>query len=178
MIVHDALNRVIEILPHEQGDGMYSQVLVPLDGSEVSERALPHAQSLANAFGAKVHLLQVISLSHEYEAYLGGGEESPMVSEYSLDMAEQITATAQTRAEEYLKATAARLKENGIHVQTSVRQGSTLDNIANFVEENGIDLIVMSTHGRSGLQRFFIGSVTDRVIRFSHVPVLAIPPEE
>ncbi len=178
MIVHDALNRVIEILPHEQGDGMYSQVLVPLDGSEVSERALPHAQSLANAFGAKVHLLQVISLSHEYEAYLGGGEESPTVSEYSLYMADQITATAQTRAEEYLKATAARLKENGIHVQTSVRQGSTLDNIANFVEENGIDLIVMSTHGRSGLQRFFIGSVTDRVIRFSHVPVLAIPPEE
>ncbi|HET9942763.1 MAG TPA: universal stress protein [Terriglobia bacterium] len=50
--------------------------------------------------------------------------------------------------------------------------------MANFVEENGIDLIVMSTHGRSGLPRFFIGSVTDRVIRFSHVPVLAIPPEE
>jgi nucleotide-binding universal stress UspA family protein len=157
---------------------MYSQVLVPLDGSKASERALPHAQSLANAFGARVHLLQVISLSPEYEAYLGGGEESPTVSEYSLDMAEQITATAQTRAEEYLKATAARLKENGIHVQTSVRQGFTLDNITNFVAGNGIDLIVMSTHGRSGLQRFLIGSVTDRVIRFSHVPVLAIPPED
>jgi nucleotide-binding universal stress UspA family protein len=53
-----------------------------------------------------------------------------------------------------------------------------LENITNFVAENGIDLIVMSTHGRSGLQRFLIGSVTDRVIRFSHVPVLAIPPEE
>ena len=178
MIVHDALNTVIEILPHEQGSGMYSQVLVPLDGSEASERALPHAQSLANAFGARVHLLQVISLSHESEAYLAGGEESPTVSEYSLDMAEQITATAQTRAEEYLKTTAARLKENGIHVQTSVRQGFTLDNITNFAVENGIDLIVMSTHGRSGLQRFLIGSVTDRVIRFSHVPVLAIPPED
>ena len=108
---------------------MYSKVLVPLDGSEVSERALAHAQSLGDAFGAKVHLLQVISLSHEYEAYLGRGEE---ISEYSLDMAEQITANAQTSAEEYLKATAARLKENGIHVQTSVRQGLILENIRDY----------------------------------------------
>ena len=157
---------------------MYSQVLVPLDGSEVSERALPHAQNLAAAFGARVHLLQVISLSHEYEVYHGAGEGGLTATGYSIEMAEQITAARQTRAEEYLKATAARLEANGIHVQTSVRQGSTLDHITNFVAENGIDLIVMSTHGRSGLQRFFIGSVTDRVIRFSHVPVLAIPPEE
>jgi nucleotide-binding universal stress UspA family protein len=66
----------------------------------------------------------------------------------------------------------------GIQVETSVRQGGTLDNITDFVEAAGIDLIVMSTHGRSGLQRFLVGSVTDRVIRSSHVPVLAIPPEE
>ena len=157
---------------------MYSQVLVPLDGSEVSERALPHAQNLAAAFGARVHLLQVISLSHEYEVYHGAGEGGLTAMEYSIEMAEQVTAARQTRAEEYLKATAARLEANGTQVETSVRQGSTLENITQFVSENGIDLIVMSTHGRSGLQRFFIGSVTDRVIRFSHVPVLAIPPEE
>ena len=54
---------------------MYSQVLVPLDGSEASERALTHAQRLADVFGGRVHLLHVISLSHEYEAYRGGGEE-------------------------------------------------------------------------------------------------------
>jgi nucleotide-binding universal stress UspA family protein len=157
---------------------MYSKVLVPLDGSEVSERALPHAQSLADAFGARVHLLQVISLSHEYEASRSGGGENPSVAEYSLDLARQITMGRQTRAEEYLKATAARLEENGTQVETSVRQGSTLENITHFVAENGIDLIVMSTHGRGELQRFLVGSVTDRVIRSSHVPVLAIPPED
>jgi nucleotide-binding universal stress UspA family protein len=157
---------------------MYSKVLVPLDGSEVSERALPHAQSLADAFGARVYLLQVISLSHEYEAFRSVGEENPTAVEYSLDLTRQITASRQTRAEEYLKATAARLEENGTQVETSVRQGSTLENITHFVEENGIDLIVMSTHGRGGLQRFLVGSVTDRVIRSSHVPVLAIPPED
>jgi nucleotide-binding universal stress UspA family protein len=177
MIVHDALNPDIEILPHEQGGGMYSQVLVPLDGSEASERALPHAQSLADAFGARVHLLQVISLSHEYEAFHAGGD-NPTVMEYSLDTAREVTAARQTRAEAYLKATAARLGENGLQVETSVRQGSILDNITNFVAENGIDVIVMSTHGHGGLQRFLVGSVTDRVIRSSHVPVLAIPPED
>lgn len=157
---------------------MYSKVLVPLDGSEVSERALPHAQSLADAFGARVYLLQVISLSHEYEAFRSVGEENPTAVEYSQDLTRQITASRQTRAEEYLKATAARLEENGTQVDTSVRQGSTLENITHFVEANGIDLIVMSTHGRGGLQRFLVGSVTDRVIRSSHVPVLAIPPED
>ena len=157
---------------------MYSQVMVPLDGSEASERALPHAQSLAAAFGARVHLLQVISLFHEYEAARSVGGDSPSVAEYSMDMARQITATRHTRAETYLQTMAARLEENGIHVATSVRQGSTLEHIAHVVAENGIDLIVMSTHGRGGLQRFLVGSVTDRVIRSSHVPVLAIPPED
>jgi nucleotide-binding universal stress UspA family protein len=70
------------------------------------------------------------------------------------------------------------LKQNGLQVETSVRQGSALENITHFVAENGIDLIVMSTHGRGELQRFLVGSVTDRVIRSSHVPVLAIPPED
>ena len=157
---------------------MYSKVLVPLDGSEVSERALAHAQSLAGAFGARVYLLQVISLSHEYEAVRGGGGDSPTAVEYSLDLARQITASRQTRAETYLEATAAQLKQNGLQVETSVRQGSVLENITDFVAEHGIDLIVMSTHGRGELQRFLVGSVTDRVIRSSHVPVLAIPPED
>lgn len=157
---------------------MYSKVLVPLDGSEVSERALAHAQSIAKAFGARVYLLQVISLTHEYEAVRDGGGESPSVVEYSLDIAREITAGRQTRAETYLEAAAARLESAGIRVETSVRQGLTLENITNLVEENGIDLIVMSTHGRGYFQRFLVGSVTDRVIRSSQVPVLAVPPEE
>jgi nucleotide-binding universal stress UspA family protein len=125
-----------------------------------------------------VYLLQVISLTHEYEALRYGGGESPSVAEYSLDLARELTAGRQSRAEQYLEAAAARLENNGIHVETSVRQGLTLENITNFVTENGIDLIVMSTYGHGQLQRFMVGSVTDRVIRSSHVPVLAIPPED
>jgi nucleotide-binding universal stress UspA family protein len=70
------------------------------------------------------------------------------------------------------------LESQGIQVDTAVRQGLTLETITTFVEENGIDLIVMSTHGRGYFQRFLVGSVTDRVIRSSHVPVVAIPPED
>ncbi len=157
---------------------MYSKVLVPLDGSAVSERALAHAQNMANAFGARVYLLQVISLTHEYEASRDGGGEGPSVVEYSLELAQEITAGRQSRAEKYLEAVAAQLKSQGIQVDTAVRQGLTLENITTFVEEHGIDLIVMSTHGRGYFQRFMVGSVTDRVIRSSHVPVVAIPPED
>jgi nucleotide-binding universal stress UspA family protein len=156
---------------------MYSKMLVPLDGSEASERAVAHAQSVAKALGARVYLLQIISLTHEYEAF-HGGDESLTTIEYSRDTARQITAARQTRAEEYLAAIAARLEGEGIQVEASVRQGPTLDNIMNFIEETGIDLVVMSTHGRGGLQRFLVGSVTDRVIRSSRVPVLAIPLED
>ena len=157
---------------------MYSKVLVPLDGSDVSERALAHAQSVAEALGARVYLLQVISLSHEYEASRDAGGESPSAVEYSLDLAREITAGRQARAQTYLEEVASRLESQGIRVETAVRQGLTLENITQFVEENGIDLIVMSTHGRGYFQRFMVGSVTDRVIRSSHVPVVAIPPED
>ena len=157
---------------------MYTQVLVPLDGSEASERAIPHAQSVALAFGAKVHLLQVISLSHEYEAARGGGDAHPTVIAYSLGTAREITAAQQSRAERYLQDMATRFAEHGLQVTTSVRQGSIWESITDFVAENGVDLVVMSTHGRGALQRLFVGSVTDRVIRSSNVPILAIPPED
>ncbi|WP_089717097.1 universal stress protein [Candidatus Entotheonella palauensis] len=171
---------LILMVNHHSGQGglMYSKVLVPLDGSEVSERALAHAQRVAEAFGARVYLLQIISLTHEYEAVRGGGDESLITIEYSQETARQITASRQTRAEAYLAALAAQLEETGIQVEASVRQGPTSDHIMNFIEETGIDPVVMSTHGRSGLQRFFLGSVTDRVIRSSRVPVLAVPLED
>ena len=155
---------------------MYSNVLVPLDGSEVSERALAHAQNMAKAFGARVYLLQVISVTHEYEAARDAGGESPSVAEYSLEIAREITTGRQTRAEQYLEEAAARLASQAIQVDTAVRQGLTLETITTFVEEHEIDLIVMSTHGRGYFQRFLVGSVTDRVIRSSPVPVVAIPP--
>jgi nucleotide-binding universal stress UspA family protein len=156
---------------------MYSQIVVPLDGSADSERALPHAQGLARAFGATLHLIQVVSRSEEFDIVRGAGD-SVGAAEYSLDVAEQLINSRIARAERYLKEITSRLTAEGITVKAEVRQGAASENIAQYAEDSGGDLIVMSTRGRGGIQRLLLGSTTDRVLRAGHWPVLAIPPED
>jgi nucleotide-binding universal stress UspA family protein len=91
---------------------VYSQILVPLDGSENSERALPHAQELAQASGATLHLIQVVSRSEELNMARGGGYDF-LVAEYSQDLAREFIAARINRAGEYLKEAAMRLENGG-----------------------------------------------------------------
>jgi nucleotide-binding universal stress UspA family protein len=155
---------------------MYSRVLVPLDGSELAQRAVPHAQALARAFGATVHLLQVVSRYVELETLRGAGE-AIQAAEMSRDLGQRIVTNRIDSAGQYLKQLAGRLEADGIRSETAVREGAAPEQIPEYAEEQNIDLIVMSTHGYGGIRRFLIGSVTDRVIRSSNVPVLVIPPE-
>ena len=154
---------------------MYAHIVVPLDGSDASERALPHAQDLAKACGATLHLVQVVSRSDELEMICSGGD-SFTAAEYSRDLAENLTNARISRAGDCLKEVEARLKAQGVKVEAAVREGSASENIAQYAEESNGDLIVMSTRGQGGIQRFLLGSVTDRVIRAGHLPVLAVPP--
>ncbi|MFQ6030868.1 MAG: universal stress protein [Dehalococcoidia bacterium] len=154
---------------------MYTQILVPLDGSETSERALPHAQDLAQAFGATLHLLQAISRAEELDI-IRSGDASALEQEYSRDSAQRLIEARKGRAEQYLSQTAARLGTDGLQVKTSLLEGEASEKIDEYVTAQNIDLIVMSTHGHGGLRRFLTGSVTDRVIRSVAVPVLAVPP--
>ena len=154
---------------------MYAQILVPLDGSDASERALSHAQSLANAFGANLHLLQAVSHAEELDMMRGGGD-SPLSMEYASDLARQIITARLTQAEQYLNQVASRLQADGLNVETSVEEGAASEKILEYIEKQSVDLVVMSTHGHGGIRRFFTGSVTDRVIRSANVPVLAVPP--
>jgi nucleotide-binding universal stress UspA family protein len=156
---------------------MYSQIEVPLDGSENSERALPHAQNVAKAFTATLHLVQVVSRSEELDL-MRDGVGSFAVAEYSRDLAQELINARLSRAENYLKGVASRLETQGISVKTAVLEGSAAENIIDYSQENNADLIVMSTRGQGGIQRLLVGSTTDRVIRSGHVPVLAIPPED
>jgi nucleotide-binding universal stress UspA family protein len=156
---------------------MYSQILVPLDGSENSERALPHAQELAQASGATLHLIQVVSRSEELNMARGGGYGF-LAAEYSQDLAREFIAARINRAGEYLKEAAMRLETGGIQAETVVREGATAENIVQYAQEKGIDLIIMGTRGQGGIQRFLLGSTTDRVLRTGHLPVLVVPPEE
>jgi nucleotide-binding universal stress UspA family protein len=106
------------------------------------------------------------------------GVGSFAAAEYSRDLAEELINTRIAKVDNYLKETASQLTSQGITVELAVREGAASENIAQYAEENGIDLIVMSTRGKGGIQRFLVGSVTDRVIRSGHLPVLAIPPKE
>ncbi len=139
---------------------MYKRILVTLDRSQLAEQALPHALAIAQACEASVELLSIVKL-------LADSNLDPKALE------------AETReSEDYLRGIAARLSEAGLECSINVRQGDVADEILRFCEEAECDLIVMSTHGRSGLGRWVYGSIADRVLRYAEVPVLLVRATE
>jgi nucleotide-binding universal stress UspA family protein len=140
---------------------MYKRILVPLDGSKLAEQALPHAAIQAGQFGAEIILLMV----------LGPLSETSMAGRRAVRHAEEASARL---AQDYLEGAAAGLREQGLPVQTETVEGKPYLEIIRFAEEKGIDLIVMSTRGHSGLSRWLLGSVTDRVVRGATVPLLLV----
>ncbi len=153
---------------------MYSRILVPVDGSELAERALPHAEGLAKSVGATVYLLRVFT--HNRESNLGGGGlESAQSIKVTVELVRQLEEAQIQEAQEYLSRVAARLTSDGINVESDLSQGAPDEAIVDYVKQHGIDIITMSSHGRGGIRRFLLGSVTDRVIRSGTVPVLVVP---
>jgi nucleotide-binding universal stress UspA family protein len=141
---------------------MYKRILVPLDGSQLAEQVLPHAAIHARQFGAEIVLLKV----------LGPLPEPAMSSPQVLRGA--AAASAQL-ALEYLQGVASGLEEEGPPVQVATVEGKPYVEIVRFAEENDIDLIAMSTRGHSGLSRWLLGSVADRVARGTTIPLLLVP---
>lgn len=138
-------------------------VLLPLDGSALSEAALPYALKVANAFGAKVTLIQVAPFS---------AEAFPMTvpPTYWPTLDDDLIASATT----YLEKMRSSIDE---HVEIKVLQGARADVLLSFVEANAVDLVVMATHGRAGVQRALLGSTADRMLG-GRAPVLLIRPED
>ncbi len=137
---------------------MLSTILVPLDGSPFAERALPYATTLARTAHARLLLLRAV-LAHP----LPGTD--PALAQL----------TAVQHAEAALAAVAERLRRDGLAVDTAVYYDEAATAIADAAHYRHADLIVMSTHGRTGLGRWLYGSVADRVLRRAEVPVLLIP---
>ena len=154
---------------------MFNDILVPLDGSELSERALPMAQNLAQSSEATVHLIHMVS--REHELVVGRGIDSYQAAELEVDLARQLTESKLDRGRIYLEQKGSQLSDAGIKIATefAVNAGEPAQNIIDYVKEHSISLVVMSTHGHGGLRRLFLGSVTDRVIRSCEVPVLIVP---
>jgi nucleotide-binding universal stress UspA family protein len=154
---------------------MFANILVPLDGSVLSERALALAHDLTRASSTTLHLLQVIALPSELDALRGSGGESVTVLEMARDAAQRLRDAQTAHGQAYLAGLAGPLQQAGLQVTTALREGAADEQIVAYAQEQAIDLIVMSTHGHSGLKRFFLGSVTDRVIRAGQTPVLVVP---
>lgn len=138
---------------------MYDTILLPTDGGDGIDVARDHAFDLAERYDATVHALYVA----DSDRYSTVTFESGVV-----DVLEEVGTEA-------VSALAERGADRGLAVVEEVLQGEPHEGIVAYAEEYDVDVIVMATHGRKGLDRFLIGSVTERVVRTSSVPVLAIP---
>ena len=140
---------------------MYKRILLPLDGSPLAEQALPHAIAIAERFQSELILLQVLVPL----------PRAPTTTEATVLRAEEATAAL---VREYLKRVAASVQEPSITVQVITIEGRPHFQILQYAETNQVDMIVMCSRGQSGLSRWMVGSVADRVMRGANVPVLLV----
>jgi nucleotide-binding universal stress UspA family protein len=148
---------------------MFQQIMVPLDGSELAERALPCAARLGVATGATLHLVHVVELMPPPTgpfalAYAPGGIHGDLVAQET----QQATA--------YLDKMRERVAAGGVHVRTEQMLGLAAATLLDYERDAGIDLVVMCSHGRSGLARFALGSVAEHLLRHGTAPVLLVRP--
>jgi len=141
---------------------MYKKILVPLDGSKVAEGVLPHAKSLAYSEGAELILLTVAANPAMDFVFSDPG------------LAQSAVAEQEERSKSYIGQIENELKEAGFKTSTLLRIGSVADVILGVADEMQVDVIAMSTHGRTGPARWLLGSIAERVVHSSKVPVLLI----
>jgi nucleotide-binding universal stress UspA family protein len=137
-------------------------ILVPVDFSAPSMQALVYARELANKLLARVTLLHVIQTP-----LLGGGPTTGMGMAYADLMAQMEADATQTMA-----GCVERLREEGLECDSIVIHGAPFEQIVEAARARQVDLIVMATHGHTGLQRFLLGSVAEKVVRLAPCPVL------
>lgn len=147
---------------------MYRRILVPLDGSPFAEHALPYAAQVARRSDARVDLALV------HTSYSVATMDAAIHETVDRWQTEQ-----RVREASYLHSVAANLRlEYGVHAEPVLLTGTIVGALAAHVTQAGVDLVVMTTHGRGGLERAWLGSVADALIRHVHVPVLLVRPSD
>lgn len=141
---------------------MYDRILLPTDGSEVAESAAAHAVDLAATTGAQLHVLSVVD-----------AEAVGLVASSSLD-ADEVRTSLRHAGEEATATVAEAAEAAGVEVVEAVEVGVPDEAIRDYAAAHDVDLVVMGTHGRRGVDRFLLGSVTERVVRSSDAPVLVV----
>ena len=153
---------------------MYKKILVPLDGSELAECVIPHVETIAGASGVKeVTFIRVVE-----PAVLPTGVLTDGAAVFTEANAEQLRRQIDERNEadsrEYLDKIKDRVKIAGVDVKVVTLKGKPADEIADYAEKSEADLIIIASHGRSGISRWMHGSVADRLLRTVCIPVMMI----
>lgn len=137
---------------------MYNRILVPTDGSEAAQGAVEHAIDLATTYDAALHTIYVVDTNVGVDASVAG----------TLEALEEAGQNAIDDVIDQTEATDVRT------VEAAIARGAPHQAILDYVDEQDIDIVVMGTHGRTGLDRYLLGSVTEKVIRLSDVPVVTV----
>lgn len=148
---------------------MYSKIVVPLDGSELAECVIPHVETVAKGCNVpEVNLVHVVPTPEKYWSYtyLDKKDRQQFMAEDASEAMEDARA--------YLDKIAKNASLSGLKIKTDVFVGDPSEMIADYASKEGADLIVIATHGRSGVSRWTFGSVADRILRSSCVPVLMV----
>ena len=146
----------------------FRSVLLPLDGSPFAEHAIPWAAAIARNPRARLRL----ALVHQ-------SPSPPPLDQSSARLYTKVELAVRKAERQYLREVAGRIKKGGaIQLATASLSGSPAPALTEYVREVGVDLVVMTTHGRSGLQRAWLGSVADRLVRTLEIPMLLVRPKE
>ena len=151
---------------------MYDHILIPTDGSDTANVAVDHAVDLAKQYGAELHALYVVDV--DAVNFGLGTEQVDRIRQGNFGEMTEL----KEKADEATDAVVSAAADHGVEVREEVRVGTPHDVIAGYADSNDIDLVVMGSHGRSGVRRALLGSVTERVLRSTHVPVLVVDEHE
>ena len=147
---------------------MYKKILVPLDGSEFAECSLQHVKAIA--VGCSVPEVVLLRALEPFP------QAAAVASEIGEDWQRNAEKLAYTDAEGYLSKVVDALESDGVNAKSVIVKGRSAEAILDYADKNQVDLIVLSTHGSSGIVRWVMGSVADRVMRHSKTPVLLVTP--
>jgi nucleotide-binding universal stress UspA family protein len=147
------------MFPEDEPPAMYDDILVPTDGSEGTRGAVERAVDFAKTYDAALHTIYVVDTTVGVDAGAVGPLEA--LEEAGREAIDEVIRQAEAADVE--------------RVEGSIARGTPHSAILEYVDENGVDLIVMGTHGRTGLDRYLLGSVTEKIVRMAEVPVVTVP---
>jgi len=147
---------------------MYKKIMVPLDGSSLAECVLPHVEAMAKAQG--VERVIFVRVAEPFSLTPVRGEQAW----FSDEEEKNIDARSRANAQNYLDQLVGQLNYGPVSIQKEVLFGKSAPSLAEYANKNNIDLVVLATHGRSGVSRWVMGSVADRLLRSVNAPVLMV----